>query len=302
MDNIKNKVTLVVSSCDIYEDSWRPYFELIKKYWRGRPEKIALITETKSYSCDGLDISVYNTPHSESTWSERLYSCLEKLDTEYIVFSLEDFFLLDYVDDVALEQCYEWMEEDKNIAVCRLYSSDLKELVPTEKYGDFRIAGSNTSYRLDTQAALWRREVLMSFIDLKENPWQFEGNGTERIKASDKLFLWHFSESLDDISNRVFPYQILQKYGYGIAWRHWLWNNKAWFEKNGIYKVRYGRLGALSKKAVYRRMNHLYNKNKTPFEKMITPFWQLGIKLRKVVINVFTLGFIKGFKRSWKMR
>ncbi len=306
MDNIKNNTTLVVSSCDKYADAWYPYFALIKKYWKGCPQKIALITETKSFSCEGLDIKVYNNQRENETWSERLYNCLKDIDTDYIIFSLEDFFLLGAVDDEAIERCYQWMEEDQNIAVCRLCSSNDKKLLKTDKYGDFRIADASVGYRLDTQVALWRKQSLMDFIDIKEDPWQFEIKGTERAKSSNKTFLWHYRESLDTIENRVFPYQIFQQYGYGIAWGCWLWNNKKWFLENGIDKIKYNKLGSLSEKAVLRRFDHLYcnqaNKKKSFIDKLITPIWKLGIKAKKVKQNVMTLGIKKGLKESWRSR
>ena len=302
MNNIKYNTTLVVSSCDKYEDAWYPYFELVKKYWKGHPTQIVLITETKNFICDGLDIKIYNQKNKGETWSERLYNCLSNIDTKYIIFSLEDFFLLGNVDDAAVEQCYTWMEENENIAVCRLCSSEQKDLIKVDRYGDFRIADASIGYRLDTQVALWRREDLMDFIDIKENPWEFETIGTERAKSSDKIFLWHFCESLDDIDNRVFPYQIFQRYGYGIAWGNWLWNNKKWFQANGINKVNFVRLGFLSEKAVARRFQHLYNKDKTFLDKIIAPFWKLFIKIKKVKQNICTLGILRGLDESWKSR
>ena len=237
-----------------------------------------------------------------ATWSERLYNCLKNIDTEYIIFSLEDFFLQDYVDEDTLEKCYQWMEENHNIAVFRLYPSVNPALIKTDKYENFRIADNTIGFRLDTQAALWRREDLMSFIDLKETPWQFEEIGTQRIKGTDKLFLWHYCETMDDLNGRVFPYQVLHRYGYGIAWGQWLWNNKKWLEANGIYGVKYYRIGTLSKKAVFRRLNHLYSKKKTNFDKMITPFWYVVIKIKKLRQNIFTLGFKRGIIESWNGR
>ena len=169
---MNDNITLVVSSCDKYEDAWYPYFELIKKYWPTHPEKIALITESKKYRLEGLNIKTYNYP-SHYTWSERLYRTLEQITSKYIIFSLEDFFLLDYVKQERIDECVQWMEENPNIAVCRLCASDSAVLTPTDKYKDFYAADKNVPFRLETQAALWNRETLMSFIDLSEDPWAF---------------------------------------------------------------------------------------------------------------------------------
>lgn len=298
---MNDNVTLLVSSCDKYEDAWYPYFELVKKYWPQHPEKIALITETKQYSTEKLNIKTYNYPESY-TWSERLYKTLEEIDTKYIIFSLEDFFLLDYVKQDKIDECIKWMDENEKIVECRLSGSNLDKLKKTEKYGDFYIADSTVGYRLDTQAALWNKEALMSFIDLSETPWQFERLGSQRIKSSEKTFLWYHVDDIENTENLIFPYKIEQYLGYGIAWGVWLWNNKPWFEQNGIKNVRYNRLGTLSKKATFRRFAHLYNQDKSLFDKLIKPFWKGYILFSRVKSNIKVFGFKKGLNLSWKQR
>lgn len=295
----ENSVSLVVSSCDKYEDAWRPYFELIKKYWPDHPAEIYLITEEKAFRCPGLDIKVCNYDKS-LTWSERLYNTLDKIKSKYIIFSLEDFFLLDYVKQDRIDECLLWMEENPDIAVCRLYSSDNDDLIPAE-YKDFRIADNHIGYRLETQAALWNRETLMSFIDKSEDPWQFETKGTERIKGTDKIFLWHHTENINSPDDKIY-YYYLSSFGYGISWGHWLWKNKKWFEDNGIFGVNYSRLGILSEKAVKRRFKHLYNKNPTLLDKIIRPFWRMIVRYKKIRTNILVFGLKSGLKESWKNR
>lgn len=297
----RNNVALVVSSCDKYEDAWYPYFELIKKYWSGHPQKIYLITEEKSFHCPGLNIQVCNFDKS-LTWSERLYYTLNTIESKYIIFSLEDFFLLDYVKQERIEECIGWMEDNPQIAVCRLFSSNHPNLKSTEKYRDFYIADNTVGFRLETQAALWNRETLISFIDLKENPWQFEQEGTKRIMDTDKIFLWHKSDDLYRLDDKIFPYRITQTCGYGIAWGYWLWANKKWFEDNSIFGVKFWRLGSLSEKAVNRRINHLYNHDPTLLDKMIKPFWRILIKFKKIRTNVLVFGFIDGLNECWKQK
>lgn len=251
------KCSLLVSSSDNYETTWYPFFELLKQFWKHHPHKIFLNTETISYQDETLDL-INILGGKEATWSERLYRCLEQIETEYVIFTLEDFFLLDEVNDEAIEQCLRWMEENDNIAQCRLKASHCPELEENEHYAPFRLAGDEVPFRLDTQVALWRRTALMEFIDLQENPWQFEQRGTERIKGIDKIFLWYYSEQEEDRANMIFPYHVNPRYGYGVAWGRWLWNNKAWFEANGIRGVRYHKLGTLSQWAVKLRFRFLY--------------------------------------------
>lgn len=289
--------SLLVCSCDKYSTAWYPYFELIKKYWPEHPQKIYLNTETKQYRCEGLDIQTINSD-KHCTWSERLYHCLTQIDTKYVVFSLEDFFLLGYVDQKTIDQCMQWMEEDGNIAVCRLYHSNLSKLKKVWKNSRFRIAESNIQYRLDTQVALWNRETLLSFLDKSENPWQFEEKGSKRVANSKKTFLWLYHEKDFDIDGMVFPYGVKPIYGYGIAWGRWLWKNKEWFKKNGITGVNMRQLGVLSEKSVKRRFRILYNPHPTGTGKLVKPFYRILDRAEKVGQNIRIYGFRNGLKIS----
>lgn len=292
------EITLVVSSSDKYEDAWYPYFELIKIFWKEHPKKICLITETKSYQDDTLDIKVCN--YKNATWSERLYRTLEQIDTKYVIFSLEDFFLIGPVKQERIDECLTWMEQNPQIAECRLCFSNLTTLTPTDKYKDFHIAGSNVAFRVDTQVGLWNRKALMELLDITEDPWQFEGYASEREAKTDKILLFHHTDDVFDANNLIFPYHVRPSQGYGIAWGHWLWENKNWFRQNGIKNVKYYRLGTLSRRATLRRMNHLYNKNKSKLDKLIYPLWRMIVKFKKVRSNILVFGLRKGIKESLK--
>jgi hypothetical protein len=294
---LMDQCSLVVSSCDKYETAWYPYFELIKKYWRDRPKNIYLITETKTYSHEGLEILCINSG-SKCTWSERLYQCLSLIKTKYIIFSLEDFFLLGEVNSSRLEKCFEWMEDNPNIAVCRLAASNDKRLKPTEKYDDFYIASNDIGHRLDTQFAIWNREVLISFLDLSESPWEFEGNGSRRIKDTSKIFLWHYVEDEHDIRSMIIPYLNQLVDGYNIHWGKWFWNNKEWFEKNGIHNVNYKKLGTLSEKNMKRRLKYLYNRNPDRLGRVIKMIYQLIDIIERLSQNIRVFGWKAGLKEN----
>ena len=298
------KCTLLVSTSDDYESTWYPYFELLKIFWKNHPHKIVLNSETKGYYDAALNIESI-LGGRKTPWGERLYNCLEKIETEYIIFSLEDFFLLGYVNDAILEECVQWMEENSDIAVCRLKASNEKSLVVPYKNSSFRIAGNDTPYRLDTQVSIWRRSDLMSFIDREEDPWHFEEVGTKRIANSEKIFLWHYQEDERAINESPFPYSIFQAYGYGVAWGRWLWNNKKWFKKNNIFGVKYHYLGILPRWAVKLRFKYLYRAGKQPvkgFAKIIQKIYRKVDQIEKALIQIRLYGWREGLGRIKEKR
>lgn len=299
----QKKYSLVVSTSDNYECAWYPYFELIKIYWKNCPE-IYLNSETKKYFDEKLNINNI-CGGKEISWSERLWRCLNQIPSEYIIFSLEDFFLIDYVKDDVINKCIKWMDENKNIAEFRLKPYSNKKLIYSEKYFPFRIANNDIPFRLDTQVAIWRKSDLMSFLDFKEDPWHFEGDGTKRIFNSQKMFLWMFLEDENDVKNFIFPYHINQSLGFGIAWGRWLWNNKPLFEKNNIKKVNYRCLGVLSEKSVKRRFRFLYRSGLGPakgFEKLIQKIYKFIDTIEKGFILIKINGFKKGMQEIKRKR
>jgi hypothetical protein len=213
---------------------------------------------------------------------------------------LEDFFLLGKVKTDRIEECIQWMNENPNIAECRLAVSNDIGLRPTAQYKDFYTAGNDVGYRLDTQFALWDKETLLSFLDLSENPWKFEENGTKRILNSDKIFLWKYDKNDFDLENMIVPYRNDPKYGFGIAWGNWLWNNPKWFKENEIYNVDLKKLGVLSKRCVKRRFRFLYVQNPGFAGKIIQHCYRIPVRFGKVLQNIRIYGWKAGMKESIK--
>lgn len=56
MSQLENNCTLLVNSCDSYEDCWNGFFDLLLIQWQDFNMKVVLNTETKTYSHDGLSI------------------------------------------------------------------------------------------------------------------------------------------------------------------------------------------------------------------------------------------------------
>ena len=288
----KDNCVLVVTSCDKYETAWYPYFSLLQKYYPNHPV-IVLNTETKKYRHTGIDIRCINSGTNIS-WSERLYYCLEQINTKYILFSLEDFFLQSHVNDSIIEKCYRWMEEDDNIAVFRLYPTSNPDIFKTDKYENFYIADSSIAFRLETQFAIWNRKTLMSFLDYSEDPWEFETYGTKRIANTDKIFLWLYKKNITGIDEDfTFPYLIGPQFGYGINWGKWLWNNKKLFEANQI-RANFKQLGKISEYTVKMRYKYLWCQNPKGIKKMIKHIYT-GIYIIRYCKNN---GFIKTIKKA----
>ena len=83
----KNDVTILVNSCDKYEDAWEPFFRLFHMQWPDCPYKIILNTESKTFLCDYISVETIHTCEC-NTWTERVKKALSKIDTEFVLFFL----------------------------------------------------------------------------------------------------------------------------------------------------------------------------------------------------------------------
>ena len=99
----KDDVTILVNSCDLYEDTWYPFFKLLQMQWPDCPYKVMLNTETKEYNCPFMNVETIKSGN-EKSWTARLKYALNKIDSEFVLFFLEDFFFLNPLEPKFLKK------------------------------------------------------------------------------------------------------------------------------------------------------------------------------------------------------
>lgn len=228
---MKTKCSVLVTSCDNYEDAWFPFFALFKKMWPNCSYPIFLNTETKSFLYEGLDIVcvhpkiLKDKKGNSISWSYRLKQVLEQIDSSFVLFFLEDFFLQSPVRNDMIQNCLNWMENDNSIGVIDFYNEPCSEIVENLEFSEI---DRNYDYCINAMCALWRKDFLINILR-DENPWDFEFFGTERWRRSRVKIYTHRKEF-----KRVFDYQIKPALGYGIYQGKWLRNNIDLFNRHGI--------------------------------------------------------------------
>lgn len=174
------KCTMLICSCDAYSDCWFPFFRLLNKYWPTMSFPIVLNSESKRFEYDGYEIKTFNLYRpNEVAWGKRLRDTLKKIDTEYIFFIMDDFFLNAPVDEKKIYQCINWMEKRNRITVFSFFWVFDKNL-PAPQYPGFELRKQIGAYRFNCQAAIWRRERLISALRDFEDPWEWELKGNWR--------------------------------------------------------------------------------------------------------------------------
>ncbi len=207
--SVKPDLTIFVNTSDNFEDCWDPFFKLFKHFWNDCPYPIVLNTETKDYHFDGLNISCSKVSVGESrklSWSECLARGLDSINTPYILYLQEDYFLEAPVRREFIEPLLEEMRD--NIAdVIRLLELDTAGPWTPSSSQLLWIVDQKAKYRLSLQASLWRKSVLRSQIRFHENPWQLESYGSSRSRRlKEKVCCVNRDEFIGQ-GKEVFPYK-----------------------------------------------------------------------------------------------
>ncbi len=227
-------LSILVNSCDKYDDLWYPFFELMNIYWPDVKYPIYLNTETKSYENkhDTFQVNAINYPQ-KATWSQRLLHALKSIPSEFVLFLMDDYFLLNKVNEEEIGDIVNWMKQDRNIANVVLY--------PVGSLG--KVSEKNPRYILLDKvypnllvcctAAIWRKEILEKLIRQSESPWEYEENGSLRAYKS----RWDFYSLEPDMAREkglVYPFRLGPVHGIGVLGGKWNFNNKKLFEEHGI--------------------------------------------------------------------
>lgn len=222
--------SILVNSCDGFEDCWNPFFVLLQRYWPECDAKVFLNTERKKWGCQGLEITCTQVQGAEVgrlTWSECLLRALDQIQTPLVLYFQEDYFIHQPVRHELVQQAADLMIKRPQVGHIALtrhcslgpYERDEEEWLQTIK--------QKARYRISTQAGLWRVDTLRSYLDPKENGWMFEIFGTWRSHKRQDTFL---SCKWDDVLGGP----AIDYLHTGIIKGQWLKEMQGVFADNGI--------------------------------------------------------------------
>jgi hypothetical protein len=218
--------SILINTTDSFEDCWNPFFILFKKYWPTYTGIIYLNTETKDFTFPNLNIvCIKNKMH---LWSDCMLVALDRLDNDYILYLQEDYFLKDYVKTDLLNIFFERMVAQK---IDCLHLTDQNSIGPYKESDikDFIEIAQNAKDRISCQAAIWKKNVLRSYLRKGENGWQFETYGTIRSH-----FVKHNFFAVNHDIVRLNEFEIIPYIFTGIVKGKWYHEVNTLFATNNI--------------------------------------------------------------------
>jgi hypothetical protein len=182
---MKSTYSIIVNTCDKFDDCWQPFFKLFAKYWPDCKGKIYLNTEYKDYNYKHLNILSNKVCEEKQdshliTWSECLIRALNAIDDDVVLYLQEDYFIKADVKNDVVEHYVRLMNEDKSIDCIHLTDQAVIAEEAGSKYKGLFPVELKQRYRVSCQAALWRKETLLSYLRSHESAWEFEEFGSIR--------------------------------------------------------------------------------------------------------------------------
>jgi hypothetical protein len=183
-----SEVSVVISTCDKYSDCWGPLAHGLDKYWPDCPYPIYLVTNVRDFPHPR--IQVIKTA-KDMGWGERTAHALRRIDSPYILYMLEDFWIKRRVNSRSITDYVRYLEDGSAyyIGLMPFFTMGW-DMLPFPRDRRLGVLTRSASYRTALQAALWNKEVFLELLRTEESPWEFELIGTERSRKYEDKFLW----------------------------------------------------------------------------------------------------------------
>lgn len=228
----ENNMAILVIGFDGYDDLWKDFFTLFKKYWADCPYKIYLANNTLKYEVAG--VTTINAGN-DAEWSRKAQIACELIEEEYVCLLLEDFYLGANVDSKVIEDVLEFMVQE-NI---RYYKLNTFSKINTPNYrgrGYLHIIPGNLEYGISLLPGIWEKAFLIEKLGTENyNAWKFE---------IDRL-IEERDETSEPLKGCVYDDRNILQIQHGVVQGKYLPEVIKYFKKNG-YDLNQSRRGIMT--------------------------------------------------------
>lgn len=181
------KTALIVLTCDNYSDLWPMFIHFSEKFWPDCPYDKYFVTNNKSIPDSSFKFIKIG---KDESWSDGLLKAIDVLKTnyDYLLVTLEDSPLIDYVDQNKLKTIVNAFHKVDGNFLSLFTQGNMGK--PTRKYNDyFGVIDKGSLYRPTCVYSLWKITVLEDLLIREENAWEFERYGSVRSDKYDNFFM-----------------------------------------------------------------------------------------------------------------
>lgn len=177
-------ISIVVFSCDAYQDLWEGFFDSFELNWPECKFDIYLVNNNLNYSRKGVNV----INGGDSDWSTRARIAMNSINSKYFILFLEDFYLPKKIDDKKINQVAEYVFI-KEINYYQLNITDKEDYYKWRLF-DYDFVWDipkNRDYWVDISIAIWQKTFFLELLgEGNYSAWEFEFNRNIDAKNPDK--------------------------------------------------------------------------------------------------------------------
>lgn len=167
---LTNRLECLISSCDKYSDLWDLQVYHLNKNWPDRNIRTVIVTDCDSQrEYDNVEIFSSGN-HLEMPQRFKIF--LNSVSTEYVFVTLDDYFLINKVDNQRINNILDSMDR-YNLDYVRLFSVP-KENRILDKNQELYWIDLNRNYGVNLYPGIWRKSFLEETVRDSLNAWQYE--------------------------------------------------------------------------------------------------------------------------------
>lgn len=184
---------------------WKKYYlesgnDVLKQYYLGYKMPDEKYPNEKSPNTHYISLAPSRKSFKE--WAKNLRSHLINLTDEFIVFTIDDNFLIDYANVDLIQMAVQYMHQHCDVACCYgsiavCYDNDDRKWQETDRIimkdlekGFLLYEGSKSRYHLvNLQPNIWRRSVLCDILNNDFDIYDFEVKGSNLMRETQWRFI-----------------------------------------------------------------------------------------------------------------
>ena len=165
-----SKVAIMITSCDAYQECWKPMIFSLDKYWPDCEYPWYIVT---NYLDEDLSNTTFiKVGDDKRSWCTLAKKGLEAINADYVLFFQEDYWLSQKVDNNAIKAHVLYMEENgiDYLKICKDVLRDKYRL------GDSIYCNNplDIRYSFNTAMAIWRKKSIFPLLIDGWSGWEFE--------------------------------------------------------------------------------------------------------------------------------
>lgn len=166
-----DKLSVLISSCDKFSDLWNENIKAYRKYWTNNIHETFLVTDKKkNWNKDNIMMIV---AENQNDFPLRIKYALDYVCTPYVLVTLDDYFLIDFVDNEKIDYLVQRMQKE-NIHYLSLYNRRVTKKSKYTAISDLKTIDLQKKYAITLYPAIWNVDFLKKTIKDDMSPWLYE--------------------------------------------------------------------------------------------------------------------------------